>query len=519
MAFGDGGWTDSGQTVIFFDVNLSPHLEWSAAPLLVRLGEDMALPPATVSDADHVGELADLALSVTVTVEHGTLLFGEKGSRSLTLVATLDHLNAILGGKVRYQAPLPPFYENTDTILMSVNDLGVAGLGGAQTHNVSMEVTLLRTNPWPALVKASISSAGVLNVFEFEGILQSMEMLAPDAPLPSQQFCTLDSVDLEMTPVYPCVVYIPGVVIVDRNRLGTDGPAIFAVNISSSSGYGIVGIRDVSGLVVQGGEFLSHHVSFSGTLAQVNLALTRFSFHSAEENVCAEFVSVQVGSVASQALCLDFVGWSKSAEPQDSAWVRTEVAGSVGFAQLVFDLGESLTVSRVDFIFEASDATDVQVDVAPATVVLNPGGTGAGFISGSVMASVVFGAEGERAVSTHLSAGNVSTGVASRHWSITTRTFSDAKRTLRIRGVAFWYWSTVLDQQVLSVQPVNDAPRFIYAGGARIEAREDEWVALGDIAVSCPCPAASLVVPDWCTAAPPAVSCRCTDASSVVPGR
>ena len=293
MAFGDGGWTDSGQTVIFFDVNLPPHLAWSAEPLLVRLGGVVALPTAKVTDADHVGGLAELALSLTVAVEYGTLLFAEGASRRLTLVATLDRLNVILGGEVRYQAPPPPFDESTDSILMSVNDLGVAGLGGAQTYNVSMEVTLLRTNPWPALAKASISSAGVLNVFEFEGLLQ---MLAPDEPLPSQQFCTLDSVDLDIVPEYPCVVYLQNISIVDRNSLGTDGPAIFAVNVSSSSGYGILGIRDVSGLVVEGRELLSHHVSFSGTLSQVNLALSRLSFRSEEENVCAESVSVQVAT-------------------------------------------------------------------------------------------------------------------------------------------------------------------------------------------------------------------------------
>ena len=51
---------------------------------------------------------------------------------SLTLVATLDRLNAILGGELRYQAPRPPFYESRDSISMSVNDLGVAGLDGPQ---------------------------------------------------------------------------------------------------------------------------------------------------------------------------------------------------------------------------------------------------------------------------------------------------------------------------------------------------------------------------------------------------
>jgi len=265
VAFGDGGWTNSGQTVIFFDVNLPPHLAWSAEPLLVRLGEVVALPSARVTDADHVGDLTNLSLSLTVVVEYGTLLFEEGTSRNLTLVRTLDGLNAVLGGQMQYQAPLPPFYERRDSISISVDDLGVAGLGGKQTHNVSIEVTLLRTNPWPALAKTSIASAGWLHVFELEGILQRVDVLASNDSLPSEEWCTLDPFVLGIEP-YPCVVYISNISVIDLNNVYTADPAIFKVNVSTFSGNGIVGIRDVSGLVVldgevQDGALLSHHVT------------------------------------------------------------------------------------------------------------------------------------------------------------------------------------------------------------------------------------------------------------------
>ena len=125
---------------------------------------------------------------------------------------------------------------------------------------------------------------------------------------------------------------------------------------------------------------------------------------------------MQVGSIASQAQCVDFVGWSKGGEPQGGAWVRTEAAGSDGSAQLVFDLGESLHISRVDFLLEASDVS-VEVDVAPATVVPSPGEAALGvegFVPGVAMASAEFEAGGERAISMHLRTSDVSRSDPSR---------------------------------------------------------------------------------------------------------
>ena len=177
--------------------------------------------------------------------------------------------------------------------------------------------------------------------------------------------------------------------------------------------------------------------------------MSRLSFRSEEENSCVEFVGVQVGSIASEARCVNFSGWNTSAEGE-GAWVYAKEAGEV--AWLVFDLGNILTVSRVDLILDASAPTKLQVDVKTATKVKGA----RGFVKGEQVASKEWAVEGKEGGSMYLSKGGTGggvgglIGVASRYWRIDTNNTQGGNFTpeLRIRGVKFWYWRSVLDQQV-----------------------------------------------------------------------
>ena len=186
-------------------------------------------------------------------------------------------------------------------------------------------------------------------------------------------------------------------------------------------------------------------------------------------------MSVHVGSIASQALCVEFTGWNKSAEG-GGVWVHTEEAG--GLARLVFDLGELLHVSSVDFLLEASDLTVVKVDISPVDFVDTE--VAAGYVRNAQasITSAEWVVEGGRGVSMYLSAGSAGgvgggfSAVASQHWSIETN-FSSEGQELRIRGVQFWYWRTVLDQQVQPFRVHYLGCRVHYLGcrpaGSRVE--------------------------------------------------
>ena len=484
VKFGDGGWTDSRSSIIFFDVNRPPAVLWRTDQMLVYKGQSTLLPSVAISDPDHVGDLADLEMKAYISVKEGMLVLGNNASKHVTISGTLEMLQSIFQSHLKYQAPPSSFVGETDTVFISVNDLGVAGLGGEQVQNASLDVLVLRSNPWPVLAKRnSRGGTGVISVFEFEGYLQGFEVLSPDAPLPSEIRCRLEAGDVEMSPIYPCVVFIPDLFIMDQNSDGIDDSQMYTVNVSSSSIDGIVGIRDVSGLQVVDNQLQGDHVSFSGTLAQVNLALSRLSFRSIGENSCAEFVSVDVGAALRNPICRNFEGFNQIAEENGAVWVCKEIGRVVSFSQLVFDLSDALPVSRIEFLLNVSDVTHVQVEVGTFYETQAASISPSAFTLHRTLSVLEWTASGEEQVVVHLAKDHKSELVSARYWGIIIRSYSSLDTSLHLSEIAIWYWRTVLDRQTLAVQPVNDAPRFTYSGPSRVSVPEDEWTSLGSIQI------------------------------------
>jgi hypothetical protein len=101
----------------------------------------------SVSDADANGNPEQIALAVG----SGTLTFsgtagltftaGSNGSSSLTVQGTLANLDAALNG-LTYSPPANLTNNGSDTLSLTVNDLGNAGLGGPLTATSTIAITL-----------------------------------------------------------------------------------------------------------------------------------------------------------------------------------------------------------------------------------------------------------------------------------------------------------------------------------------------------------------------------------------
>ncbi|WP_337997991.1 cadherin-like domain-containing protein [Oleispirillum naphthae] len=122
------------------------------APAAASVNEDSSVTIAGVSvgDVDAFGEQE----TVTVTVSHGALSLASStgltvtgsGTATLTLTGTLADLNSALAG-LKY-TPTANWF-GSDSMAVSINDLGHSGGGGAQTGSKTIAVTVNAVNDRP----------------------------------------------------------------------------------------------------------------------------------------------------------------------------------------------------------------------------------------------------------------------------------------------------------------------------------------------------------------------------------
>jgi hypothetical protein len=131
------GWSNgASRTIRVRPVNTTPVLTVPAVGPGGPPGTDLAIDGIRAADVDARGGVERL----TLRVGHGTIRFeglagltvvgGANGSGRLVVEGTLDRLNAALANGNLIYRPAAGF-EGSDTLTLTLNDLGLTGAGGA----------------------------------------------------------------------------------------------------------------------------------------------------------------------------------------------------------------------------------------------------------------------------------------------------------------------------------------------------------------------------------------------------
>ncbi len=147
-------------TVSVGPVNTPPSV---TVPSVQSVLEDTSLTlfgATSISIADPDAGANDIR--VTLTVAHGTVLLdsifgltiasGANDSGSITLEGTAPELDNALS-TVHYK-PLPNYF-GSDTLMVSVNDLGFSGAGGPQTAAATLNIDVVAVNDVPSFTKGA----------------------------------------------------------------------------------------------------------------------------------------------------------------------------------------------------------------------------------------------------------------------------------------------------------------------------------------------------------------------------
>ncbi len=149
-------------------VNDDPEIIVSAVPLAVLEGESLTIGTLagngiTVSDVDLNAGLPRVSLSVA----HGTLTISQlagltflqgDGTDDASIVATASSVtgfNAVLDGLI-YRPDSG--FNGTDSLVISINDGGNTGAGGAQEADVAVPITVTAVNAAPTVVAPASGS-------------------------------------------------------------------------------------------------------------------------------------------------------------------------------------------------------------------------------------------------------------------------------------------------------------------------------------------------------------------------
>lgn len=215
-------------------------------------------------------------LQVTIGVTNGTLTLGTTGGlnfttgdgtadATMTFTGTLDNINAALQG-LQYQ---PTTNANgTDTLSISVSDLGNSGSGGAMTDSDSVTINVGAVNDGPAI-----------NVPATQNVSEDTQVTFSSA---NSNAITVQDLDA-----------------------GSN-----AVQLTVSGTNGVVSLSGVSGLTFTTGNGTDNPtMTFTGTLAAINAALNGLIFRP----------TANFSGTASLSLLLDDQGQSGSGGAQQAS--------------------------------------------------------------------------------------------------------------------------------------------------------------------------------------------------------
>ncbi len=215
-------------------------------------------------------------LQVTIGVTNGTLTLGTTGGlnfttgdgtadATMTFTGTLDNINAALQG-LQYQ---PTTNANgTDTLSISVSDLGNSGSGGAMTDSDSVTINVGAVNDGPAI-----------NVPATQNVSEDTQVTFSSA---NSNAITVQDLDA-----------------------GSN-----AVQLTVSGTNGVVSLSGVSGLTfITGNGTDNPTMTFTGTLAAINAALNGLIFRP----------TANFNGTASLSLLLDDQGQSGSGGAQQAS--------------------------------------------------------------------------------------------------------------------------------------------------------------------------------------------------------
>jgi hypothetical protein len=163
------------KSVSIIQVNQTPTLTVPATttlnPLKVTQNNSVSFSGANLISVGDVDANSGTE-QVTLLVSHGTLTlhsttgltFSINTGSNLQFKGTMANLNAALNGLL--YSPNPGFANNTDTLQVTINDLGNTGTGGALSASSSVLMSVIASNA-PAVLPAT----GTLNYTDSQGAM------------------------------------------------------------------------------------------------------------------------------------------------------------------------------------------------------------------------------------------------------------------------------------------------------------------------------------------------------------
>ncbi len=254
-------------TITVTNVNDAPVITAPTAASLTALAtEDTALSVTfNVADEDDSGGTVQASLSVTngtITLAGGSgvsITSGSSGSSSMVFTGTKTQLNAALTS-MSYQGTQD--YNGSETITLVVNDLGNTGAGGAQSATSTVTFTIAAVNDSPTIA-------------------------TPTTPSVSEDVAATivgwSVADVDMT--------------VPTNTIASN-----PIQVTLAATKGKLTLSTTTGLTFSSGASGTSSMVFTGTLTDVNTALTGLSYLSNLNANGAETVTLTVsdqGSIGS----------------------------------------------------------------------------------------------------------------------------------------------------------------------------------------------------------------------------
>lgn len=170
-------------------VNDAPVLQVPGQTQVGNTGEAFTIHGIEVSDIDAAE--GDGRLVVTLQVQSGTLTVGANGSvevagngtSTLVLTGTAESLNAVLGAGVTYSGRAG--FSGTDSLAVSVNDLGNTGAGGPITSSASVDVHVRSVAEQLVILKDTLDDfvdSGLLDQKSAKALASKLKNINPSSP-------------------------------------------------------------------------------------------------------------------------------------------------------------------------------------------------------------------------------------------------------------------------------------------------------------------------------------------------
>ncbi|WP_254565051.1 hypothetical protein [Oscillatoria sp. HE19RPO] len=232
----------------------------SLPPLSGDEDTPLVIPGISVADADA----GTNPITVTLTVNHGTLTVNSavtgglaaenitaNGSNNVTLTGTISQINQVLADAAGLIYQGLPNFNGTDTLTVVANDGGNSGTGGPLTDTKTVNITVNPVNDAPVLT-------------------------LPTNPVVNQ------SVNLA----------IPGINIADVDA----GTQLLQVNLSAHNGF--LTLNNFLNLTFVNGDGSDDRaMSFSGTLAEINSALSTLNYQSSANYSGTDTINITVNDL------------------------------------------------------------------------------------------------------------------------------------------------------------------------------------------------------------------------------